>query len=93
VLLYRRQWARHGWYPTFAPIVSVAPAAVLTYGPVLPAILGGAVLGALTAPPLAAFLSRRLPAGVHTFAGCVASMSICTLVEIPLLGLLPGLHS
>ncbi|HEX2133654.1 MAG TPA: hypothetical protein VHH15_19080 [Actinophytocola sp.] len=93
VLLYRHQWARHGWYPTFVPVVSVAPAAVLTYGPTVPAILSGAVLGALTAPPLAAFVSRYLPAGVHPFAGNVFSMTVCTAAVIPLLGLLPGFTS
>ncbi|WP_020657896.1 hypothetical protein [Amycolatopsis benzoatilytica] len=93
VLLYRRQWARYGWYPTFVPVVSVAPAAVLTYGPTLPAILGGAVLGALAGPPLAAFASRHRPAGVHPFVGNVFSMTVCTAAGIPLLGLLPGITS
>ncbi|MDQ0380233.1 hypothetical protein FB470_004227 [Amycolatopsis thermophila] len=86
VLLYRRQWARHGWYPTFVPIVSVAPAVVLTYGPTWTAVLGGAVLGAVFAPPLAAFASRRVPAGVHPFAGNVFSMTVCTAAVVPLLG-------
>lgn len=93
VLVYRRQWAQHGWYPTFVPVVSVAPAAVLTFGPTIPAIVAGAVLGALTGPPLAAFATRRLPAGVHPFAGNVFSMTVCTAITIPLLGLLPGFTS
>jgi len=87
VLLYRRQWARHGWYPTFVPIVSVAPAVVLTYGPSWFAVLSGAVLGAVFAPPLAAFASRRAPFGVHPFAGNVFAMTVCTAVVVPLLGL------
>ncbi|WIX76861.1 hypothetical protein QRX50_36350 [Amycolatopsis carbonis] len=90
VLLYRRQWARHGWYPTFVPLVSVAPAVVLTYGPTVPAIVGGAVLGAILAPPLAAYTSRRLPDAVHPFVGNVVSMTVCTAAVVPALGLLPG---
>lgn len=85
VLVYRRQWARHGWYPTFVPVVSVAPAVLLTYGPTWPAMLSGAVLGALAAPPLAAFASRRIPLGVHPCAGNTFAMTVCTGVLVPLL--------
>ncbi|GHF18279.1 hypothetical protein GCM10017786_60030 [Amycolatopsis deserti] len=85
VLVYRRQWARHGWYPTFVPVVSVAPAVVLTYGPTWPAVLSGAVLGALAAPPLAAFASRRMPLGVHPCAGNTFAMTVCTATLVPLL--------
>ncbi|NIH88202.1 hypothetical protein [Amycolatopsis granulosa] len=85
VLVHRRQWERHGWYPTFVPIVSVAPAVVLTYGPTWPAVLTGAVLGALAAPPLAAFASRRMPFGVHPCAGNTVAMTVCTAVLVPLL--------
>lgn len=90
VLLYHRQWARHGWYPTFVPLVSVAPAVVLTYGPTAPSIAAGAILGAILAPPLAAYTSRRLPATIHPFVGNVVSMTVCTGVVVPALGLLPG---
>lgn len=51
--------------------------------------MGGAVAG----PPLAALISRRLPADFHPFIGNVASMAVCTLVGVPLLGLLPGFVS
>ncbi|MEV4604934.1 hypothetical protein AB0K15_47270 [Amycolatopsis sp. NPDC049253] len=90
VLLYHRPWTRHGWYPTFVPLVSVAPATVFTYGPTLPAITAGAVLGAILGPPLAAYVSRRLPDTVHPFVGNVFSMTVCTAVVVPALGLLPG---
>ncbi|WP_326836426.1 hypothetical protein VSH64_16185 [Amycolatopsis rhabdoformis] len=90
VLLYRRQWARHGWYPTFVPLVSVAPAAVVTYGPTIPAIVSGAVLGAVFGPPLAAYISRRLPDFFHPFVGNVVSMTVCTALVVPVLGLFPG---
>ncbi|WP_329253214.1 hypothetical protein OG417_10305 [Actinoallomurus sp. NBC_01490] len=90
VLVYRRRWAEDGWYPTFVPVVSVAPATVLTYGSTVQAVVAGAVLGALAGPPLAAWISRRLPADFHPFIGNVVSMTVCTLVAIPLLGALPG---
>lgn len=90
VLLYRRQHQLAGWYPTFVPIVSVAPAVVLTYGPTTQAVVCGAVLGAICGPPLAAATSRRLPPVIHPFVGNVFSMSICTTGIVLGLGLLPG---
>ncbi|HVV08430.1 hypothetical protein [Amycolatopsis sp.] len=86
--LWRNRWLP--FYPTFVPIVSVAPAAVLAYGGTLQAILVGGVLGAAVAPPLAHFLARHLPAHFHPFIGNVASMSLSTALIVPALGLLPG---
>lgn len=85
VLLYRRQWTVHGWYPTFVPVVSVAPATVLAFGPTGYAVIAGAVLGALAGPPVAAWISRRLPDDFHPFIGNVMSMALCTLIAVPLL--------
>ncbi|GLY89514.1 hypothetical protein [Actinoallomurus iriomotensis] len=93
VLVHRRRWAEHGWYPTFVPVVSVAPATVLTYGPTVQAVIAGAVFGALAGPPLAAWISRRLPPDFHPFIGNVVSMTVCTLVAVPLLGTLPGFEA
>lgn len=90
VLLYRPQWIAHGWYPTFVPLVSVAPATVLTYGPGVHTVVAGAVLGALIGPPVAAWISRQLPSDFHPFIGNVVSMAVCTLTAVPVLGLLPG---
>jgi len=90
VLVYRRQWASAGWYPTFVPVVSVAPAVVLTFGATVQAVAVGAVLGALAGPPLAAWVAKRLPADFHPFIGNVVSMTVCTLIIVPLLGALPG---
>ncbi|MEV0703520.1 hypothetical protein AB0I53_37165 [Saccharopolyspora sp. NPDC050389] len=90
VLLYQRRWADAGSYPTFVPVVSVAPATVLAYGSTVQAIVVGAALGALAGPPLAAQISKRLPPDFHPFIGNVLSMTICTLTIIPLLSILPG---
>ena len=93
----RRDWRRglaapvdrQGWYPTYIPVVSVAPAAVLAYGGTATAIVGGALLGALLGPPLAAALSPSAQ-DFHPYVGNVLSMAFSTLLIVPALGLLPG---
>lgn len=87
VWLWRRQWAKRGWYPTFVPLVSVVPAAILTHGPGWPVIVLSATCGAVIAPPLAVAISSRLPAYVHCMVGNVASMAISTLLIVPCIGL------
>ncbi|GAA1519944.1 hypothetical protein [Kribbella lupini] len=93
VIVWRRKWHRHGFYPTFVPVVSVAPATVLVYGGTLQSVVIGALAGALIAPPVAAAIAARLPKTFHPFIGNVASMSICTALIVPPLGLLPGFTS
>lgn len=90
VLLWRRQWIARGWYPTYIPIVSVVPAALLTLGGSWRVMLLSASLGALFAPPLAVAISTRLPSYMHGYIGNVLSMAICTLVIVPLLSLIAG---
>ncbi|SEE92611.1 hypothetical protein [Pseudomonas migulae] len=88
VLIWRRQWMSHGWYPTYVPLVSVVPAAILTYGGSWQVIVMSALLGALIAPPLACAIAKRLPADMHAYIGNVLSMAISTLLIIPFIGLL-----
>lgn len=90
VLVFRKQWEDKGWYPTFIPIVSVAPAIVLTFGASPLVIVVAGVLGALIAPPLGAWLSKALPADFHPFIAYVMSMTISVAVLVPLLKLIPG---
>jgi hypothetical protein len=90
VLIWRRQWMRLGWYPTYIPIVSVVPAAVLTFGGNWQVVGLSAVLGALVAPPLAASISQRLPSHMHGFIGNVLSMAISTLLVLPFISLVAG---
>ncbi|HGM5581749.1 TPA: hypothetical protein ACKP22_003454 [Pseudomonas putida] len=90
VILWRRRWMERGWYPTYIPVVSVVPAAVLTVGGAWPVVVASAVLGALAAPPLAVAISERLPGHMHGYIGNVVSMAICTLGIVPLLGWLAG---
>tara|TARA_Y100001951_G_scaffold69532_1_gene56414 strand:+ start:3305 stop:4507 length:1203 start_codon:yes stop_codon:yes gene_type:complete len=90
VVMWRRQWMARGWYPTYIPVVSVSPAAILAYGDA-PVVIGvSALLGAFLAPPLAAAVSDRLPKSFHPYIGNVISMAICTLVVLPIIGMLPG---
>ncbi|MCP3753257.1 hypothetical protein NLX68_26120 [Pseudomonas sp. SBB6] len=90
VLIWRRQWMRLGWYPTYIPIVSVVPAAVLTFGGSWQVVGLSAVLGALLAPPLAAAISQRLPSHMHGFIGNVLSMAVSTLAILPFISLVTG---
>jgi hypothetical protein len=90
VFLYYERWRELEWYPTFVPVVSVAPAVVLTFGGTMQSILAGAVLGALAGPPVAQFVINRLPDHWHLFIGNTFSMAFCTAIIIPLLRLLPG---
>jgi hypothetical protein len=82
ICLWHRQWATYGWYPTFVPVVSVAPASVVALDGAVGGILAGAVAGALIAPPLAAAIARRLPPDFHPFIGNVISMSVTTTIVV-----------
>lgn len=75
------------------PVVSLASAVVLTSGGTVQAVVAEAVCGAVAGLPPAASISRRLPADFHPLIGYVASMAVCTLVTVPVLGLLPGFVS
>lgn len=90
VTIWRGRWRARGFYPTFVPVVSVAPAAVLAYDGTPMSVMLGALTGALVAPPVAAAISDRLPASFHPFIGNVASMSVCTALIVPLLAFIPG---
>ncbi len=67
------------------PVVSVGPAAVLTFGGSMPSIILGAVLGAIIGPPLAQAIYKRFPAHYHPYAGSVTSMAITTTLVIAIL--------
>lgn len=90
VIVWRHQWRKRGWYPTYVPLVSVVPAAVLTYGGSAGVLFSSAVLGALVAPPLACAIAQRLPPYLHPYIGNVLSMAISTLLIIPMIGALIG---
>ncbi|AMN82688.1 hypothetical protein AYR47_17855 [Pseudomonas azotoformans] len=86
VVIWRKQWIKRGWFPTYVPLVSVVPAAVLTHGGSWAVIGSSALLGALIAPPLACDIAGRLPAHFHPYIGNVTSMALSTLMIVPLVG-------
>ncbi|MGT4069802.1 UNVERIFIED_CONTAM: hypothetical protein I5919_13295 [Aeromonas hydrophila] len=86
VVIWRKQWIKNGWYPTYIPVVSVAPAAVLMYGGTIPVIILSAAFGALIGPPLASAISEKLPKDMHPYIGNVISMAISTLLILPIVG-------
>ncbi|WP_228758454.1 hypothetical protein [Pseudomonas pisciculturae] len=88
ILVWRQQWRKRGWYPTYVPLVSVVPAAVFTHGGSAGVIVISAVLGALIAPPLACAIAGRLPTYMHPYIGNVLSMAISTVLIVPAIGLL-----
>lgn len=94
VLVWRREWIKRGWYPTYIPLVSVVPAAILIHGGGALIIGFSALAGALIAPPLAMAIAARLPKDMHPFIANVLSMAISTLLIVPLAGqiaMLPAL--
>ena len=72
------------------PLVSVVPAAVLTYGGSPTVMIASALLGALIAPPLACAIAQRLPKYMHPYIGNVLSMAVSTLLIVPMVGVLVG---
>jgi hypothetical protein len=86
VLVWRQQWRKRGWYPTYVPLVSVVPAVVLAYGGSMTVIVSSALLGALVAPPLACSIAGRLPSYLHPYIGNVLSMAISTVLIVPTIG-------
>ncbi len=90
VLLYFRRWEELGWYPTFVPVVSIAPAIVLTYGGTWQSIVFGALLGALIGPPVAQMILDRLPKGWHPVVGNTFSMALSTALVAWVLQYMPG---
>jgi hypothetical protein len=89
VVLWREWFRDGGWAATYASVVSVAPAAVLAFNGSWISIVGGALLGALLAPPTARAIAKQLPAGYHPVIANTAAMAISTAVALPILGLLP----
>ncbi|TFY87173.1 hypothetical protein DYL59_19530 [Pseudomonas kairouanensis] len=88
ILLWRREWQKSGWYPTYVPLVAVVPAAILVHGGSPFVIVGSALLGALIAPPLACAIAGRLPKWMHPYIGNVLAMATSTALIVPVIGFL-----
>ena len=69
-----------GGVPTFVAVVSVAPGAVLTYGPSMFVIVFSAVLGAILTPAVAVMLQKRAPEHWTSLVANTFSMAFCSLM-------------
>lgn len=78
--IYWDGWLDNDSFPTFVPVVSVAPAMVLQFGGSMPIIVISAILGALTCPPVARMINDRIPPYWGGMVGSTASMAICSFV-------------
>lgn len=92
VFLYHNEWKK-GFFPTFLPVVTIVPGiAGIANGNVVITLLV-AVLGAITAPPLAAMITSNMPKGWHPMIGNTMSMALITTLlaivvkALPLIGL------
>lgn len=74
--VYWDQWIEGDFFPTFVPVVSVAPAMVLMYGPSLSVVIISGILGALTCPVIAVRINNGLPEHYHGMIGFTASMAV-----------------
>jgi hypothetical protein len=77
--VYWPGWRDGDFFPSFVPVVSVAPGVVLAHGPAMFVIVVSAVLGALLCPPVANMVNRHIPSHWHPMIGFTFSMALCTL--------------
>lgn len=72
-------WMKEGaFFPTFVPVVSVAPAMVLAFGPTMPIIISSAVLGGFSSPAVAVIVNEHIPSHWHPMVGFTFSMALCS---------------
>ena len=83
-------WA--GWFPSFTPLVSVAPIAILCFGkPNLKKLLTGSILGAILPVYVCQMLMTYFsgPLNLPAFAAIGAGMAVSTLIGTEIFKLLP----
>lgn len=89
VYLYGKKHLENGWYPTYIPVVSIAPFCVISFGPKLSVILFSSILGGIIGPPFAGLLNRNLPEHLHGYIPNVLAMGITTMFVISTMNYLP----
>ena len=89
VFLYGRKHIENGWYPTYVPVVSIAPFCVLTFGTSLHVVLFASILGGLIGAPFADLLNRNLAEDLHGVIPNVLAMGLCTMTVIAVMRALP----
>lgn len=91
VFLYAGRWEDKGWYATYVPVVSSAPACVLMFGGGLDIALFSAVLGAVIGAPLAEYVGDHMPSYVPGTVANVTAMAITTVITCICIQSLPFL--
>ncbi|WP_286680428.1 hypothetical protein [Tepidanaerobacter sp. EBM-49] len=89
VFLYLYKYYEKGWYATYVPVVSVAPACVLIFGASIPVAVFAGVLGGIIGAPVAEFFAEKLPEHIHSTNANVLSMALCTTIVIIVMRALP----
>ncbi len=91
ILLYWHKYAELGFYNTFVPIASMAPAFLLFYGFEWYDVVVSAVVTAVIMPPVAAVIgAKAAKAGYHGYIGSVASMFINCIIITAIFNYMPG---
>lgn len=78
IYVYWDNWIENDFFPTFVPIVSVAPAMVLMFGDSMWIIIISSILGAIACPAIAVMINEHIPKYWHGMVGFTASMAICS---------------
>lgn len=78
IYVYWDNWIENDFFPTFVPIVSVAPAMVLMFGDSMWIIIISSILGAIACPAIAVMINEHIPKYWHGMVEFTASMAICS---------------
>ena len=89
VFLYADKWEQKGWYATYVPVVSSAPACAMMFGSTLHAAVFAGILGAVIGAPLAEFCSNKMPDYVPGTVANVSAMAISTIIVAATMQALP----
>ncbi|MBO8158809.1 hypothetical protein [Thermosyntropha sp.] len=89
IFLYFDKWVEKGWYATFVPVVSSAPACVLAFGGTIPVALFAGILSGIIGAPYAEYLANKLPEDFHPTIANVTSMAVTTIIVYVVMQALP----
>lgn len=89
IFLYFNKWIEKGWYATFVPVVSSAPACVLAFGGSISVALFAGILSGIIGAPYAEHLSNKLPEDFHPTIANVTSMAVTTIIVYVVMKALP----
>lgn len=82
IYFYWDKWKERGYYPTFAPVVSVGPTMAVMYGANIAIIIIGVVLGAIITPAIADRFTSKLPSHWHPVVGNTGAMTVAIVAVV-----------